>query len=84
VKNFLKFFFLFFICDFQRVLDNNQSCAKAYEYLGFVMEKEQSYRDASLYYEKAWKFSNQINPMIGELPARFQLSFTFPFPKQLP
>ncbi|CAG0921103.1 unnamed protein product [Notodromas monacha] len=56
----------------KRVLDNNQSCAKAYEYMGFIMEKEQSYRDAANYYERAWKFSNQVNPMIG-----YKLAFNY-------
>ena len=42
-----------------------QSCCKAYEYLGFIMEKEQSYQDAANSYEKAWKFGNQNNPNIG-------------------
>lgn len=39
---------------------------KAYEYMGFIMEKEQSYRDAAYNYEQAWKFSGNTNPMIGE------------------
>lgn len=38
---------------------------KAYEYMGFIMEKEQSYRDAAYNYEQAWKFSGNTNPMIG-------------------
>lgn len=38
---------------------------KAYEYMGFIMEKEQSYRDAAHNYEQAWKFSGSTNPMIG-------------------
>lgn len=39
---------------------------KAYEYMGFIMEKEQSYRDAAYNYEQAWKFSGNTNPMIGK------------------
>lgn len=42
-----------------------QSCCKAWEYLGFIMEKEQSYQDAARNYENAWKFGNQNNPAIG-------------------
>lgn len=49
----------------QRVLQHNRSCMKAYEYMGFIMEKEQSYRDAAYNYEQAWKFSSNTNPMIG-------------------
>lgn len=33
--------------------------------MGFIMEKEQSYKDAAYHYEQAWKFSNNANPMIG-------------------
>ena len=43
-----------------------QSCCKAYEYLGFIMEKEQSYHDAAQNYEKSWKYGNQANPSIGK------------------
>ena len=44
-----------------------QSCCKAWEYLGFIMEKEQAYQDAAKNYENAWKFGNQNNPGIGEI-----------------
>ena len=43
-----------------------QSCCKAYEYMGYIMEKEQAYMDAALNYEMAWKHSNQTNPAVGE------------------
>lgn len=43
-----------------------QSCCKAYEYMGFIMEKEQSYKDAATNYELAWKYSHQANPAIGK------------------
>lgn len=42
-----------------------QSCCKAYEYMGYIMEKEQAYRDAAINYEMAWKYGNQTNPAIG-------------------
>ena len=42
-----------------------QSCCKAYEYMGFIMEKEQSYKDAAHNYENAWKYGNKNNPVIG-------------------
>ena len=29
------------------------------------MEKEQSYKDAAVHYENAWKFGNKRNPAIG-------------------
>nr|XP_006812059.1 PREDICTED: tetratricopeptide repeat protein 21B-like [Saccoglossus kowalevskii] len=49
-----------------------QSCCKAYEYMGFIMEKEQSYRDAAMNYEKAWKYGNQSSPTIG-----YKLAFNY-------
>lgn len=45
----------------------SQSCSKAYEYRGYIMEKEQSFRDAAFNYEMAWKYGNQTNPTIGKL-----------------
>lgn len=43
-----------------------QSCCKAYEYMGYIMEKEQSFKDASRNYEMAWKYGNKTNPAIGK------------------
>ncbi|XP_064471618.1 tetratricopeptide repeat protein 21B-like [Ornithodoros turicata] len=56
----------------KRVLQYNKSCTKAYEYMGYIMEKEQSYRDAAQYYENAWKQGNQNNPAIG-----YKLAFNY-------
>ncbi|XP_021562079.1 tetratricopeptide repeat protein 21A [Carlito syrichta] len=56
----------------QRCVLYNKSCCKAYEYMGFIMEKEQSYRDAATNYELAWKCSHQANPAIG-----FKLAFNY-------
>ena len=44
-----------------------QSCYRAWEYLGFIAEKEQLFKEAAERYEKAWHFSHQKNPSIGEL-----------------
>lgn len=33
--------------------------------MGYIMEKEQAYRDAAINYEMAWKYGNQTNPAIG-------------------
>ena len=49
----------------QKVLLYNKSCAEAHEYLGFIMEKENSYKDASEHYEMAWKFEKSANPSMG-------------------
>ncbi|XP_043931290.1 tetratricopeptide repeat protein 21B [Protopterus annectens] len=56
----------------RRCLRHNRSCCKAYEYMGYIMEKEQGYRDAALNYEMAWKFGNQTNPTIG-----YKLAFNY-------
>ncbi|KAL7991671.1 hypothetical protein Chor_015927 [Crotalus horridus] len=56
----------------KRCLRHNRSCCKAYEYMGYIMEKEQAYRDAAINYEMAWKYGNQTNPAIG-----FKLAFNY-------
>ncbi|XP_034619745.1 tetratricopeptide repeat protein 21A, partial [Trachemys scripta elegans] len=56
----------------KRCLQYNKSCSKAYEYMGFIMEKEQAYKDAATNYELAWKYSNQANPAVG-----FKLAFNY-------
>lgn len=38
--------------------------------MGFIMEKEQSYKDAATNYELAWKYSHQANPAIGKAQAK--------------
>uniref|UniRef100_A0A8C3PP13 Tetratricopeptide repeat protein 21B n=1 Tax=Calidris pygmaea TaxID=425635 RepID=A0A8C3PP13_9CHAR len=48
----------------KRCLRHNRSCCKAYEYMGYIMEKEQAYKDAAINYEMAWKYGNQANPTI--------------------
>ncbi|XP_048190577.1 tetratricopeptide repeat protein 21A isoform X2 [Perognathus longimembris pacificus] len=56
----------------RRCLQYNKSCSKAYEYMGFIMEKEQSYKDAATNYELAWKYSHHANPAVG-----FKLAFNY-------
>ncbi|XP_004412157.1 PREDICTED: tetratricopeptide repeat protein 21A isoform X2 [Odobenus rosmarus divergens] len=56
----------------RRCVQYNKSCCKAYEYMGFIMEKEQSYRDAATNYELAWQYSHHANPAIG-----FKLAFNY-------
>ncbi|XP_072435599.1 tetratricopeptide repeat protein 21B isoform X3 [Chiloscyllium punctatum] len=56
----------------KRCLRHNKSCCKAYEYMGYIMEKEQSYKDAATNYELAWKYCNQTNPTIG-----YKLAFNY-------
>lgn len=56
----------------KRCLQYNKSCCKAYEYNGFIMEKEQSYKDAAISYENAWRYGNKNNPVIG-----YKLAFNY-------
>ncbi|KAG8443540.1 hypothetical protein GDO86_012083 [Hymenochirus boettgeri] len=49
----------------KRCLLYNKSCCKAYEYLGFIMENEQSYKDAASNYRLAWDYSDQSSPSVG-------------------
>ncbi|KAJ8418795.1 hypothetical protein AAFF_G00002940 [Aldrovandia affinis] len=56
----------------KRCLLYNKSCSKAFEYLGFIVENEQSYKDAADYYELAWKYTNRVNPATG-----FRLAFNY-------
>lgn len=56
----------------KKCLKYNKSCCKAYEYSGFIMEKEQSYKDAANHYENAWKYGSKNNPVIG-----YKLAFNY-------
>ncbi|XP_023227553.1 tetratricopeptide repeat protein 21B-like [Centruroides sculpturatus] len=56
----------------KRILQYNKSSTKAYEYMGFIMEKEQSFKDAAHYYEMTWKQGNHSNPTIG-----YKLAFNY-------
>jgi len=56
----------------EKALHVNRSCAKAWEYLGQIMEKEQSFIDASNHYENAWKYENETSPSVG-----YKLAFNY-------
>ncbi|KAJ3172779.1 Tetratricopeptide repeat protein 21B [Irineochytrium annulatum] len=56
----------------RKCLAQNKSCAKAWEYMGFIMEKEASYKDAAEHYESAWKLERETNPGMG-----YKLAFNF-------
>merc|ERR1711924_255013 len=55
-----------------RCLASNKSCAKAWEFLGVVKEKEMSYKDAASHYENAWKYENEASAAVG-----YKLSFNY-------
>ncbi|KAK4881230.1 hypothetical protein RN001_004549 [Aquatica leii] len=56
----------------KRILEHNKTCTKAYELLGFIAEKEQTYKEACSYYDSAWKYSGKMNPSIG-----YKLAYNF-------
>jgi tetratricopeptide repeat protein 21B len=56
----------------KKCLKYNKSCAKAWELIGQVMEREQSYLDAAEHYERSWKFSSGSSPAVG-----FRLAFNY-------
>lgn len=56
----------------KRVLQHNKTCVRAYEYLGYIAEKEQRYKEAAGYYDHAWKYGGRSNPAIG-----YKLAYNF-------
>merc|ERR1711985_203813 len=52
--------------------DHNRSCGKAWELIGLIYEREQSYKDAAHHYEKAWEFCNETSPSVG-----YRLGFNY-------
>mmetsp|Transcript_27663 Transcript_27663/g.58304 ORF Transcript_27663/g.58304 Transcript_27663/m.58304 type:complete len:158 (-) Transcript_27663:367-840(-) len=56
----------------KRCLQSNKSCAKAWEFMGVVKEKESAYRDAASCYENAWKYENEASAAVG-----YKLSFNY-------
>lgn len=50
----------------------NQSCSKAWEYLGYICEKESAYKDAATNYENAWKYCHFSDPNVG-----YRLAFNY-------
>ncbi|THD28846.1 Tetratricopeptide repeat protein 21B [Fasciola hepatica] len=49
----------------KRCLQYNKCCTKAYEYSGYIMEREQNFAEAVRNYELAWINSNKKNLAIG-------------------
>jgi tetratricopeptide repeat protein 21B len=56
----------------KRCLQYNKSCARAWEYMGVIMEKEASYKDAAFHYESAWKHQGKASASIG-----YKLAFNY-------
>ena len=49
----------------KKCLKYNKSCYVAWEYHGFIMEKEKDYINAALYYEKSWIINREANASLG-------------------
>ncbi|KAF4150574.1 Tetratricopeptide repeat [Phytophthora infestans] len=62
----------------KRSLTHNKSAGKAWELLGLVMEKEQSYIDAAECYQEAWTCEGEASAAIG-----FKLAFNYLKAKKL-
>ena len=62
----------------RRTIQANKSCCRAWEYMGLIFEKEQSYKDAADCYENAWKLVKESDPSIG-----FKLAFNYLKAKKL-
>jgi len=56
----------------KKALQANKSCGRAWEFMGLIYEKEQSYRDAADCYENAWRLVNESDPGIG-----YKLAFNY-------
>ena len=56
----------------RKCLTYNQSCAKAWEHLGAIMEREQAYQDAAEHYHRAWHIDDCVDAHIG-----FKLAFNY-------
>ncbi|KAL3683406.1 hypothetical protein R1sor_001428 [Riccia sorocarpa] len=56
----------------RRCLKYNRDCARAWKYLGIMMEQGHSYGEAVVYFETAWKCHRGGSPSVG-----YRLAFTF-------
>ena len=56
----------------KRCLGFDKSCARAWEHMGHIMEKEASYIDAAEHYQQAWHYQHEASATIG-----YKLAFNF-------
>ncbi|CAG9531744.1 unnamed protein product [Cercopithifilaria johnstoni] len=63
----------------QTVLQHNASSMKAFEYKGYICEREQKWDEATAHYEEAWRLSKCRNPAIGYKLAYNYLKCRRPF-----
>ncbi|CAK1598611.1 unnamed protein product [Parnassius mnemosyne] len=48
-----------------KILNHNNSCATAYQYLGYLAEKEQNYKSAAHNYDNAWIHTGKTDLAVG-------------------
>lgn len=48
-----------------KVLNHNNSCAAAYQYLGYLAEKDQNYKSAAHNYNNAWTHGGKSDLAVG-------------------
>ncbi|CAH2991716.1 unnamed protein product [Chilo suppressalis] len=48
-----------------KILHHNNSCAAAYQYLGYLSEKEQNYKSAAQNYDSAWQHGGKTDLAVG-------------------
>lgn len=48
-----------------KVVQHNKACTKAYEYLGYIGEKEHRFKDAVNNYQQAWSVGLKSNANVG-------------------
>ncbi|XP_037868636.1 tetratricopeptide repeat protein 21B [Bombyx mori] len=48
-----------------KILNHNNSCARAYQYLGQIAEKEQNYKSAAHNYDNAWSHAGRGDLSVG-------------------
>eukprot|EP01006_Ploeotia_vitrea_P056869 TRINITY_DN68132_c2_g2_i2.p1 TRINITY_DN68132_c2_g2~~TRINITY_DN68132_c2_g2_i2.p1 ORF type:complete len:1314 (+),score=179.62 TRINITY_DN68132_c2_g2_i2:92-4033(+) len=56
----------------KKAITANKSCGRAWEFMGLIYEKEQSYSNAADCYENAWRLVNETDPSIG-----YKLAFNY-------
>ncbi|KAE8747148.1 hypothetical protein FOCC_FOCC006146 [Frankliniella occidentalis] len=63
----------------RRVLQHNQGCTRAYESLGVMAEKEQTYREAAGHYERAWRLGAGTSEAGGAARSQPALGYKLAF-----
>ncbi|CAH0729262.1 unnamed protein product, partial [Brenthis ino] len=62
-----------------KIINHNNSCAAAYQYLGFIAEKEQNYKMSAFNYDKAWIHTGKNDLAVG-----YKLAYSYLKMKKYP